>query len=51
MTERFAKVNEQEMRELFDNTTPKLPHQYQLNTACTNKTNKNMGKKNVYCSF
>ena len=24
MAERFAKVNEQEMRELLDNTTPKI---------------------------
>ena len=25
MAERFAKVNEQEIRELLDNTTPKIP--------------------------
>ena len=25
MVERFAKVNEQEIRELLDNTTPKIP--------------------------
>ena len=26
MAERFAKVNEHEMRELLDNTTPKIPY-------------------------
>ena len=25
MAERFAEVNEQEIRELLDNTTPKIP--------------------------
>ena len=25
MAERFAKVNEQDIRELLDNTTPKIP--------------------------